>query len=148
MNQKIYYHGTNKDFKQFSIPNNSRNIKSPLGLLGIYFTSDPQLASNFTKVCWNNPVSKYKKGANVIPVKLKLTNPIELPAKKFIQLGGLSDSFLINFRKNLIEKGYDSIVFKKPLESDFYYDVLIDEFSTDQIVVFDNKNIQFLYDFN
>lgn len=143
--KKRYYHGTNRSFSHFIVPTESKNIKSPLGLLGVFFTEDPNLASDFTRVCWHNPSSKYKKGANVIPVTLNLNKTIEISAIKFLELSGRSDTYLLKFKNDLIEKGFDSILFKKPNKEDFCYETLISEFPSDQIVVFDNKNINFFF---
>lgn len=143
--KNVYYHGTNKEISEFIIPENSKNIKSPLGVLGIYFTKCPKLASNFSKVCWHNEKSKYKKGANVIPVYLEINNPLELSAQEFLKLGGLSDKYLKEYRDNCIKEGYDAIIFKKPQKQDFCYNTLIEEFPTDQYVVFNNSQIKSIF---
>lgn len=143
----VFYHGTSVAISEFIIPENSKNIKSPLGVLGIYFTKCPKLASNFSKVCWHNKNSKYKKGANIIPVYLEINNPLELSANEFLKLGGLSDNYLKEYRNDCIKNGYDSIIFKKPNKNDFCYNNLIEEFPTDQYVVFSNHQIKSIYSY-
>lgn len=141
----VYYHGTNKIFDEFKIPLVSENIKSPLGLLGIYFTRCPKLASDFTKVSWTNENSKYKKGAQVIPVYLNFKNPLILSAETFLMLSGRGDKYLNGYREKCIQEGYDSIIFEKPKIEDPFYNEIISEFPTEQVVIFNNSNIKNIY---
>lgn len=141
----IFYHGTNKNFNEFIIPEKSSNIKSPLGLLGIYFTKCPNLASNFSKVSWLNPKSKYKKGANVIACYLDLKNPKILSIEVFCMLAGMGDKYLIEFRKNCINDGFDGIIFEKPTSIIQHSDFILEEFPTNQYVAFYNHQIKSIF---
>lgn len=142
----IYYHGTNKNFSEFLIPQNSCKIKSPLGLLGIYFTKCPKLASDFSRVSWSNPNSKYKKGANVLPCYLDLKNPKVLSTDVFCMLAGRGDKYLIEFKQECINDGYDGIIFEKPSSNIKFSDWIIEEFPTNQYVVFNNKQIKSIFE--
>lgn len=146
MNNEIFYHGTNRTFNDFEIPKTSQNLKCQLGLLGIFFTKCPKLASDFTKVWWTNEKSKYKKGANVRPVKLNIKNPLKLNNTQFLLFSGKSDKDIINFREQIISEGYDSIIFLKPNLKEKNCPTILKEFITEQYVVFSNDNIKSIFE--
>lgn len=144
--KEVYYHGTDKIFNEFSVPETSKNIKSPLGLLGIYFTKCPKLASDFSKVSWSNPRSTYRKKANVRPVYLRLNNPKVLDIDTFLMLSGRGDKYLREFKQDLIKDGFDSIIFEKPSDKSKYPNFIIDEFPTNQYIAFYNYQISSIFE--
>ncbi len=143
--KEVYYHGTDKVFDEFSVPETSKDIKSPLGLLGIYFTKCPKLASDFSKVSWSNPRSTYRKKANVRPVYLRLNNP-KVYIDTFLMLSGRGDKYLREFKQDLIKDGFDSIIFEKPEDLKRYPQFIMDEFPTDQYIAFYNHQISSIFE--
>jgi hypothetical protein len=67
---QILYHGTTKVFDTFDLAFCGKGTKMPLGHIGIYFTPCAELASKFCKNKWSSNRSTYRKGSNVISVKL------------------------------------------------------------------------------
>ena len=74
-NPKLVYHGTNKDFEQFSESMLGSKTGNPTSKMGYFFSDSPSEASRYT-VDWG------KEGGNVRPVYLDIKNPKRLTYKE------------------------------------------------------------------
>jgi hypothetical protein len=84
----VLYHGTDKAFGEFN--NQINRTDAPWSRLGHFFTQDASLASSFTKgKKWSSSKSRHPKGANVIPVYLKLSNPSMEKAYKLLPMSSV-----------------------------------------------------------
>lgn len=146
----VVYHGTNKNFNEFIRPLTSKKdkiagkIKSPLGILGSYFTGSTDLATDFARYKWSNFDSPLKKGANIYPVYLSLQNPKEIDVNEMVQLSNRIDESLEQYRNYLIKAGYDGLIIKRPkLGEDFWASTYVmQEMPTDQYVAFYPEQIK------
>ena len=127
----VVYHGTSKSFVQFdsTLPG-----RAPLSKLGIYFTSDPALASKFTKAKWSGR-GKAPEGANVIPVYLSIRNPKILSA--YAWMSHSCGDRAIELRRRLEGQGFDGVIVT-PLEDD-----PTGELHTEQYIAFSPSQIRF-----
>lgn len=81
----VVYHGTNQDFQTFRAGG-----ETPIGSTsyssgeGIYFTSDPKLASGYASKNFADKSDIYA-GANVRPVHLDIRNPLVIKSSSFWQ---------------------------------------------------------------
>ena len=138
----VVYHGTIKDFSIFSFDKLGSGIKANLGYLGIYFTDDKTLATDFTRIKWTNPNSKFKKGSKVYEVFLKIKNPKYMTIDGFILMDNKnrSEESIKNVRKDLLKKGYDGIIVEK---AQLYWQSKMREFDGKQYIILqNNKNIK------
>lgn len=139
----IMYHGTNKSFDSFIMKHaDSKKLKSPLGLLGFFFTGSSDLASAFSKVRWSKESSKYKRNANVLPCYLSIDSPYMMSTYEFVQLSNRSDDKVRQTRDSLMSN-YDGIIVQKP-EADEFPTVHI-EFPTEQYIAFYPQQIKSIF---
>jgi hypothetical protein len=100
--EKVYYHGTTSDIKEFNPKFNGKHTIDSNTNIGHYFTDDANLAGAYTTD---------SKNGNIIPVYLKMENP---------NIIDLQDTSIPIFRSDLINKskelGHDSIIFKNALD--------------------------------
>jgi len=113
----VVYHGTNENFKIFDEMMLGRSAH-PSAHYGFYFATDIKLANEFAD----------KEGGNIIPVYLKITNPIELEAEDFAEdldfwrgVEGAkydkgqyesSRNYFLSMREWGIKNGYDGVYIK------------------------------------
>jgi hypothetical protein len=74
-NPKLLYHGTNKDYEQFSESMLGTKTGNPTSKLGYFFSGSPSEASRYA-ADWG------KEGGNVRPVYLDIKNPKRLTYKE------------------------------------------------------------------
>jgi len=74
-NPKLLYHGTNRDYEQFSESNLGEKTGNPTSRMGFFFSESPEEASRYT-MDWG------KEGGNVRPVYLDIKNPKRLTYKQ------------------------------------------------------------------
>jgi hypothetical protein len=74
-NPRLLYHGTNKDYEQFSESMLGRKTGNPTSKLGYFFSGSPSEASRYA-ADWG------KEGGNVRPVYLDIKNPKRLTYKE------------------------------------------------------------------
>lgn len=71
----VVYHGTNKDFDEFSQGEYSSKTGNANAQIGFFFTPNPQEAGRYA-TAWS------KQGGNVMPVYLAINNPYEMTFKE------------------------------------------------------------------
>jgi len=138
----IVYHGTSSDFNIFSLDKVGSGTKANLGNLGVFFTDDKTLATDFTRKKWTNQNSPFKKGARVVEVFLKIINPKYMTIDGFILMDNKNrdKESVLNFRKDLLKKGYNGIIVEK---AELYWQSKMREFDGKQYIVLENnKNIK------
>ena len=127
---QTYYHGTNADIDAFDKSKVGSKTDSGMYGDGFYLTDDPSYASTY---------AGEGKGGNVIPAKVRLTNPyiinsqsdipdIDIPSNTMDDLENADKLYSKGFRELLESKGYDGVIDKTG--------------ATNQVVVFDTKNIR------
>jgi hypothetical protein len=127
---QTYYHGTNADIDAFDKSKVGSKTDSGMYGDGFYLTDDPSYASTY---------AGEGKGGNVIPAKVRLTNPyiinsqsdipdIDIPSNTMDDLENADKLYSKGFRELLESKGYDGVIDKTG--------------ATNQVVVFDPKNIR------
>ena len=142
--KKVFYHGTNKDFLDFDMRYATRGTKASLGLLGFFFTPNAELASDFCRNDWTSKRSRYKKGANIKPVHLNITNPYIIEPLEIIQISnGLYGGIEI-FKEGLIRDGYDGVIINDDKNSKDFIKKL-NEFNFEQYVAFYLEQIQSVF---
>lgn len=105
----VLYHGTNKDFDEFSSNKNNRT-DAAWSYFGHFFTPDAVLASKFTKgKRWGLTSFKHPKGANVLPVYLKITNPSPQKVHELLPMSG-SEKMVRELRCDLENDHHDGII--------------------------------------
>ncbi|MDQ1341016.1 MAG: hypothetical protein QG567_2174, partial [Campylobacterota bacterium] len=140
----VVYHGTSADFSEFQLKFQTKGTKSALGKLGFFFSSDADLASDFSKNKWDSAKSKYKKNANVLPVYLSLKNPHYMSVTEFVQSGNIRNAE-DNMSNYLKELGHDGIIINYADEWEQKYFNQSGEFTTQQYVVFESSQIKSIH---
>lgn len=109
----IVYHGTTKEFSDFSHAHKDSNTDIVNNLLGFYFTDNP--ANSDIYVSKRFDVNRgFKKGASVMPVVLKMVNPIRLTEKDYWQMAKtLAKNEMLDYKEQLIIDGYDGIIWEQ-----------------------------------
>jgi hypothetical protein len=124
----VVYHGTQSDFSEFDLGKVGTGTDSGVYGKGFYFTSDPKLASVYTK--------NYS-GGNVIPVFLNMQNPAAKAQVDFTDP---------DIRENLKQSGYDGVIVKPPqLPAEFQNVELFGrkaKQASDEYVVYDPNQIK------
>ena len=104
----VVYHGTNKNFFEFSEKELGKNTKAPLSKLGFYFTPDFDLAMDFTRKDWTNSNSKFKtQYPYAHGVYLKIVNPKHISVRHFTTIG---EDNVEPYKNVLIENKYDGVI--------------------------------------
>jgi len=110
----VVYHGTVGDFSEFSMKEYGTNFTGDYGI-GFYFTQDPKVASGYADSA--DFIAGHKSGksggANVMPVYLKMENP--LIVKKSFGTGDLwkkvpGAKTKQELTDGLISQGYDGVI--------------------------------------
>ena len=127
--ENTFYHGTSKQFDEFSVDSIGSASDSGMFGKGFYFGNE-QTANGYAK----------GEGANVVPVYLKMDNPyvinkkedipdIQIPSETMEDLENADNLYSEKFTEQLKEQGYDGV---------------IDNFTGDggQRVVFDSSQIR------
>ena len=138
----VVFHGTTSDFNIFSFDKVGSGTKANLGNLGIFFTEDKTLATDFTRKKWTNQNSTFKKGARVVEVFLKIKKPKYMTIDGFILMDNKNrdKESVLSVRKDLLKKGYDGIIVEK---AELYWQSRMREFDGKQYVILENnKNIK------
>jgi hypothetical protein len=130
-NPMLLYHGTNKDYENFSAETMGTKTGNPTSRLGFFFSPSPTEASRYA-ADWG------KEGGNVRPVYLDIKNPKRLTYKQMndISMASFDESLPVNawktkegqeairsagdrankmafdLRQQLINEGYDGAVVK------------------------------------
>ena len=139
----IWFHGTNKAFKEFSAKHLGKSTNAAWGKMGHYFTTDSKLASSFTKgKRWSKPNVKPKMGANVIPVFVR-SNPLLVPAHKMMVLSG-NEQGVLDIKQDAISKGHNSVIIGTWRDS-YGEDDPTTELGTPQLVMFDSRDIRSIF---
>ena len=81
----VVYHGTDKDISMFS--NAELGKSSTVSYLGAFFTPSIKIANLFTKNDFSKPKSRTKAGANIVPVYLRMDNPVYADVSQMSRLG-------------------------------------------------------------
>jgi hypothetical protein len=147
------YHGTNQDITAFVYDKSNDGSGSREGPLGFWFTNNPDTANHFAHFADRN-----LGGANIVPVKLKIKNP--LVVSNYNDIRDIVDKFTtfakpdyflrgrqirmtqdkIDYeaaRNWLKSQGYDGIILKDTLTDSPDGKTLIDQY-----VVFDPSHIR------
>lgn len=153
----IVYHGTDKDFTEFLLPEDLPNFASKGGTWkGIYFTDNIDVAKAFAREEWFCKDSPYKKNARLITAKIVFNNPrCILPYESVLIVKSTKDpKDLWEYRKYLQYIGYDCLItLPKQYPEDNYLasrtegeTILCDinEYEGKQYVLFNPKNIVIL----
>lgn len=100
----VVYHGTASDFGVF------RTSRSGELGSGIYFSDNPKEASGYV-----NTNARGGDGQNVMPVYLSIKNPLVISSadQLWSEVGNVPDDKVIDA---LSAKGYDGVMFKRPLQ--------------------------------
>lgn len=110
----VVYHGTTKNFNEFSLKYATKQTKVDWGKLGFYFTSDKSLAEDFTRHNWGlGNKSVIKKDSNVLDCFLSIKNPKIVNARQWTITSDNPDKL----RNELINEKYDGY-FIEPLNKD------------------------------
>lgn len=133
--EKKLFHGTNKSFDSFELKFCGKATGAPLGFLGVYLTPSPQVASWFCRGKWDNHKSRYRKGANIVPVYVEAKSIVVINAHEWVFLSGAKKGDVIDKRLALIEAGVDAVVIR---ENDF-----LDELIVPQVAVLKPELIHF-----
>lgn len=128
-NPKMLFHGTNKEYENYSESALGTKTGNPTSLLGFFFSGSPKEASRYT-TDWG------KEGGNVRPVYLDIKNPKRLTYKEIndISMASFDESLPVNawktkegqeaikaagerakkmavdLKENLIKEGYDGAI--------------------------------------
>lgn len=107
-NPKLLYHGTNKDYKQFSESMLGTKTGNPTSKLGYFFSGSPKEASRYA-VDWG------KEGGNVRPVYLDIKNPKRLTYKEMndISMAMFDDSLSLPVNAWKTKEGKQAIATSK-----------------------------------
>jgi hypothetical protein len=110
---KVVYHGTTKDFTSFS--------KEASHGFGIYFTPEPDVATTYATGTMSRGItpeeaaeitgSNLEEGPRILPVFLKIRNPLEITASDYLN-GVTNSGILLADRDVLVAAGYDGILVK------------------------------------
>lgn len=147
------YHGTNQDITAFAHKQGDGSSGSREGPLGFWFTNNPDTANDFAHFADRN-----RGGANVLPVKIKMKNP--LVVSKYEDIRDIVDKFTTFAKPNYVVGGrqirmmQDKIDYEAArnwLKSQGYDGILLKDTHTDspdgktlidQYVVFDPSQIR------
>jgi len=111
----VVYHGTNQDFGEFS--HDSLGSENDYGFMGagFYFMNDPEWGSGYAEIA-----GEKTGGANVLPVYLKMENPLEIrsyeelpvvPKTKTDTVSGVYDKEeALELTNILKQKGHDGVI--------------------------------------
>jgi hypothetical protein len=105
---KLLYHGTNKDYEQFSEAMLGTKTGNPTSKMGYFFSDSPSEASRYTRD-WG------KEGGNVRPVYLDIKNPKRLTYKEMndISMAMFDDSSLLPINAWKTKEGKQAIIESK-----------------------------------
>lgn len=75
MQKIIAYHGTDREFDSFKLPEYCGDLNFNAGNLGIYFSESKEIARLFCKEKWYSRTSPFKENSRIITVELMIINP-------------------------------------------------------------------------
>jgi hypothetical protein len=131
---KVVYHGTNKDFGEFSESKFGRSTKHLTAKVGFFFSSMPDIAEEFTKDINDKPA----KNANIMPVYLNIKNPFEMDVNDYYNRYIIGQKNFLELVSNIKRNNYDGI---KIIGDDKFIDEQ-KEFSADTYVIFSPSQIK------
>ncbi|SFF34386.1 hypothetical protein, partial [Paracidovorax wautersii] len=100
---QVAFHGTNANFEKFARDKLGRRSNSDTAFFGMYFTTDPVVASEFAN---GGPSG----GENVIPAYLAIRNPWVVSAAQFQQLVNFADkSEVLSMLRSFRGEGIDGL---------------------------------------
>jgi hypothetical protein len=110
----VVYHGTTKNFNEFSLNYATKQTKVDWGKLGFFFTSDKTLAEDFTRYNWGlGDKSSLKKNSKVLECFLSIKNPKIVNARQWTMTSDKPNKL----RDELINEKYNGY-FIEPLNKD------------------------------
>jgi len=116
-NPLVVYHGTNAAFSAFDKFKLGKYTGHPSATTGFFFTKSQNVAAHFsgTSLDENTWPRKtiYNDGANIMPVFLSITNPIEITAKEFVSRFVRGGESATKYRYDAIAAGFDGAIIKK-----------------------------------
>jgi len=142
---EVYYHGTGADISEFDLDHPDRKDQGWLGT-GVYMTNSPSLGSVYSNM------KGYKRGANVIPLRIRLNNPYyATPEEKQRMRFQMNDVSTEEAREiadawtaDLQERGYDGVILQyDPKEAKVFGDENL--YAIREVVVFDPRNIRSIF---
>lgn len=71
----IAYHGTDREFDSFTLPELTPGTNFIAGNMGIFFSESKEIAKLFCKEKWYLRTSRFKENARLITAELTLINP-------------------------------------------------------------------------
>lgn len=106
---KVWYHGTKKDFSEFTLPGGRKqagNYRDGPGEadVAIFLSSDPKVASGYASAGSNKG-----EGSRVIPAYIRMQNPREINLK-----GELYRDENAELIESSIKRGHDGIIYTYP----------------------------------
>lgn len=110
----VVYHGTRHDFSKFDIEKQGSNYEMSIG--GFFFTPDKDDANWYTEEWDHSDRQRTGFFPNIMPVYLKIINPLEYNIHKRIYPFDEPATFFDNFKKEIINefesKNFDGIIIK------------------------------------
>ena len=129
----VVYHGTNKDFSEFSVK--QKNDHGYYGE-GYYFTPNQSDASFYADLYSTRDVVEGEQSApNVMPVYLSIKNPYVIYKNNFS-----GPQYADEFTKDLKEKGYDGIIVRLRDVDDITGNIVADDIT--EIIAFEPNQIK------
>lgn len=112
--RRVVFHGTLKDFEEFrpDLPRSARQGHA-WDRLGLWFTDDPRIASNYADGSWRG-----ETGGNVVPVYLSLRNPLKISYNDIL---GFDARRIASLRRRAQAAGHDGVALRRFDGEDFDY---------------------------
>ena len=101
------FHGTTANIIEFDTARSGSNSGAASKSGAIFFAKDPELANQYA-------LEPGSSGANVVPVRLKLSNPLVVDGEGKMFGGGSNMTYFLNAAK---AQGHDGVVFKNLRDS-------------------------------